>query len=51
MVDFNIYSPKLINYESVHLRVSDRAKCESLLKEKGYLLFNNKADTYAIKNS
>lgn len=49
MVDFNKYSPKLINYESVHLNASDRAQCESLLKEKGYLLLNNKADTYAIK--
>lgn len=49
MVDFSKYSPKLINYESVHLNASDRIKCESLLKEKGYLLLNNKADTYAIK--
>ena len=49
MVDFNKYSPKLINYESVHLNASDRAQCESLLKENGYLLLNNKADTYAIK--
>lgn len=49
MVDFNKYSPKLINYESVHLNAPDRAQCESLLKENGYLLFNNKADTYATK--
>jgi FkbM family methyltransferase len=49
MVDFDKYSPKLINYESVHLNTSDKAQCESLLKEKGYVLFNNKADTYAIK--
>ncbi len=51
MVDFNKYSPKLINYESVHLNASDRAQCESLLKEKGYQLINNKADTYAIKEA
>lgn len=49
MFDFNRYSPKLINYESAHLSALDRSKCESFLKEKGYLFLSNKGDTCAVK--
>lgn len=49
MFDFDRYSPKIINYESVHLKASERIECESFLKNKGYLFLDNKGDTCAVK--
>lgn len=49
MIDFDEYPPKLINYESAHLSVKDRADCEILLRNKGYQLLRNREDTCAIR--
>ena len=49
MFDFAKYSPKIINYESVHLEKGDRAECEFFLRNKGYNLYNTQENTCAIK--
>ncbi len=50
MIDFDKYPPKLINYESAHLRAKNsRIECESFLQNKGYLLLRNNEDTCAVR--
>ncbi len=47
--DFSKFSPKIINFESVHLSERDWQECEKLLKSKGYTFFNSGNDTCAYK--
>lgn len=49
MVDFNRFSPKVINFESLHLSDSDRKQCEEMLTGMGYHFFRTKSDTTAYK--
>ena len=49
MIDFNRFSPSLINYENKHLNVIDQIKCEKYLQSKGYTLFRHGDDTCAFK--
>lgn len=48
-VDFNRFSPSLINYESMHFPDRTRKDCENLLTAKGYNLFRYGGDTCAYK--
>ncbi len=49
MIDFNRFSPSLINYENKNLNVIDQIKCEKYLQSKGYTLFRHGDDTCAFK--
>lgn len=47
MVDFNKFSPSIINFESGHL--SEKKECEAMLTKLGYQFFNYGDDTCAYK--
>ncbi|MDP2593823.1 MAG: FkbM family methyltransferase [bacterium] len=49
MVDFDRFSPSLINYESTHFSDQTRKECEDTLVSKGYRLFRYGSDTCAYK--
>jgi len=49
MVDFTIFSPSIINFESKFLSDRDRAACEELLMTAGYQVFRHGNDTCAFK--
>lgn len=48
-IDFNLISPKIINYEHVHLSVSDRHACQLYLAKMGYSFYIKGLDTMAVK--
>lgn len=48
MINFNLYKPKIINFESKFLNDTDRFDCESLLESQGYKLFRYGNDTCAF---
>lgn len=49
MIDFDKFSPSIINFESSHLSDEDRKECESMLESKGYKWFRYGSDTCAYK--
>ncbi len=49
MIDFEQFSPSLINYESAHFADQTRKECENLLTSNGYRLFRYGSDTCAYK--
>ncbi|MFC6876102.1 FkbM family methyltransferase [Flavobacterium myungsuense] len=48
MIDFNIIKPSIIKYESVNLEIEEQKKLIILLRNKGYLTFNEYGDTIGI---
>lgn len=49
-LDFNKFKPKIINYESLHLKDDDVYACEQLLSNNGYTFFRHGNDTCAFLN-
>jgi len=49
MIDFNKFSPSIINFESVLLSDTDRSACEEILTSQGYTFFRHGLDTCAYK--
>ena len=49
MVDFDKFSPSIINFENNHLSTQDRQASEELLTSKGYKFFKYNIDTCAYK--
>lgn len=48
MFDFDIFKPKIIKYESIHLKTKDTIYLENLLKNHGYFIFNENGDTVGV---
>jgi FkbM family methyltransferase len=48
-VDFNKFSPMIINFESQNLSDDDRKECEKMLEDLGYGWFRSGSDTCAYK--
>jgi FkbM family methyltransferase len=46
-IDFRTIKPRVVRYENKHLSAVDRAACESLLKQSGYLIMDIAEDTVA----
>lgn len=44
MIDFDKFSPDIINYENKNLTEDDRKSCERFLEKKGYRLFGHNLD-------
>lgn len=51
MINFKVFKPAIIKYESVNLIKEDKRKSELLLKENGYHLFDEFGDTVGINLS
>lgn len=49
MFDFNRFTPTIVNYESKHLKSSEKSECEQLLKDRGYTVFTHGSDTCAYR--
>ncbi len=47
-IDFSIFRPNVINYESCVLSDEERSECESILEGNGYRLFRHGNDTCAF---
>jgi FkbM family methyltransferase len=43
--------PRIINYESKHLKIEDQVECRELLASRGYSFLTNFADTLAYRGS
>lgn len=48
MINFDLYKPKIINFESKFLSDAERYDCEALLESQGYQLFRYGNDTCAF---
>lgn len=49
MIDFDIFSPTLIKYESGNLSPRDNSEIQNLLKSHGYKLYQDGIDSVAVK--
>lgn len=49
MIDFNKFSPSIINFESNHISDKDREDCQKMLESNGYKWFRHGIDTCAYK--
>ncbi len=49
MIDFNKFSPSIINFESNYLSYKERKECEGILENRGYKWFRHRGDTCAYK--
>jgi len=49
LIDFESFSPRIINYESAFLSEEDQIACEAFLVEKNYTCFRHGQDTCAFK--
>lgn len=49
MIDFNKFSPCIINFESNHISDADREDCQKMLEAQGYKWFRHGIDTCAYK--
>ncbi|OGG50605.1 hypothetical protein A2704_05040 [Candidatus Kaiserbacteria bacterium RIFCSPHIGHO2_01_FULL_54_36b] len=48
-VDFEYFTPTLVNYESRHLSEQDAKAARELLEHKGYMVFTHGSDTSGLK--
>lgn len=49
MIDFDCFSPSIINFESNHISDADREECQKMFESKGYKWFRHNIDTCAYK--
>tara|TARA_B100000131_G_C18083321_1_gene599090 strand:+ start:530 stop:1240 length:711 start_codon:yes stop_codon:yes gene_type:complete len=49
MFDFNKFSPKLIQYEHIHLSADEKNKTNEIIIKHGYKVYEKKNDVFAIR--